>query len=363
MPTHDPSVLARNRQSSKRCAASAIAQARTRGDQWRLGAAPTSLVTMAIAATISRSGWVRSGSAGGCAVQRFRPMPPWRQVSELETRADVHHRSASRVDRADDLLDIDPLQANARGRDVRMPELALIHRQRHPLPGELDRVSTAELMRRQPAPHPRSGAAHRASRSPTTAASASARRSRRTTHRPAARPGRRATERGDRSTPTRPSRPHGGDCLCLGGSESILVAGRDLTRSTTALSGSAARRLTAPRSATATAVPCLRRHARKARAGGSARSPPAAPPPSYTGRAGACSPSASAGSKATVSRRSDASLELARCTDVPAEPTRAAGWSGAQPVPNRAVARTGGSWCGASARSVATFVNCRLGGQ
>ena len=34
-----------------------------------------------------------------------------------------------------------------------MPELALDHRQRHPLPGELDRVSMPELMRRKPAPN------------------------------------------------------------------------------------------------------------------------------------------------------------------------------------------------------------------
>jgi hypothetical protein len=34
-----------------------------------------------------------------------------------------------------------------------MPELALDHRQRHPLARELDRVSMTELMRRKPAPH------------------------------------------------------------------------------------------------------------------------------------------------------------------------------------------------------------------
>ena len=46
-------------------------------------------------------------------------------------------------------------------------------------------------------------------------------------------------------------RVHPGDYLCLGASESIRVAGRDLTRSVTALRGSAARRATAPRSAAA----------------------------------------------------------------------------------------------------------------
>ena len=44
-----------------------------------------------------------SGSAGGCAVLRSRP--PARLASELEAGANVHHRRASRVDRADDLLD------------------------------------------------------------------------------------------------------------------------------------------------------------------------------------------------------------------------------------------------------------------
>ncbi len=34
-----------------------------------------------------------------------------------------------------------------------MPELPLDHRQRHPLPSELDRVSMTELMRHKPAPH------------------------------------------------------------------------------------------------------------------------------------------------------------------------------------------------------------------
>ena len=95
---------------------------------------------------------------------------------------------------------------------------------------------------------------HRARRSLTTAARASVRRSRRTARRPAARPGRRATERDDRSTPTRPSRPPGGDYLCLGESESIRVAGRDLTRSATRLPGSAVRRATAPRSTPAAAA-------------------------------------------------------------------------------------------------------------
>ena len=64
--------------------------------------------------------------------ERRAGLPPMllgrRLGSELEAGADVHHRRAPRVDRADDLLDIDPLQVHAGGRDVRMPELPLDHR-------------------------------------------------------------------------------------------------------------------------------------------------------------------------------------------------------------------------------------------
>jgi len=49
------------------------------------------------------------GPAGGCGVQRSRPPVRLGQVSELEPSAAVHHRRAPRMDRADDLLDIDPL--------------------------------------------------------------------------------------------------------------------------------------------------------------------------------------------------------------------------------------------------------------
>ena len=86
----------------------------------------------------------------GAAAGAPRGVPPMllgrRLCSELEAGADVHHRRAPRVDRADDLLDINPLQIHAGGRDIRMPELPLDHRQRHPLPRELDRVSMAELV-------------------------------------------------------------------------------------------------------------------------------------------------------------------------------------------------------------------------
>jgi hypothetical protein len=76
-------------------------------------------------------------------VLRSRPAG---QVSEFEAGANVHHRRASRVDRADDLLDIDPLQTHVCCGDVRMPELPLDDRQRHAFTGELNRVRMAELM-------------------------------------------------------------------------------------------------------------------------------------------------------------------------------------------------------------------------
>jgi hypothetical protein len=66
--------------------------------------------------------------------------------SELEASADVHHRRTSCVDRADDLLDIDPLQVDARGGHVRMSQLPLDDGQRHSLARELDRVRVTELM-------------------------------------------------------------------------------------------------------------------------------------------------------------------------------------------------------------------------
>jgi hypothetical protein len=43
-------------------------------------------------------------------MQRSRPPVRLGLVSALEAGADVHHRRTPRMDRADDLLDIDPLQ-------------------------------------------------------------------------------------------------------------------------------------------------------------------------------------------------------------------------------------------------------------
>src|ERR1700694_4758204 len=53
------------------------------------------------------------------------PQPSDDPRSEFEAGADVHHRRSPRVDRSDDLLDIDSLQIQARRGDVRMPELPL----------------------------------------------------------------------------------------------------------------------------------------------------------------------------------------------------------------------------------------------
>ena len=58
----------------------------------------------------------------------------------------MHHRSATRADRPDDLLGIDALQVDARRGRIQMPELALDDRQRPPLTGELDGVRMAELV-------------------------------------------------------------------------------------------------------------------------------------------------------------------------------------------------------------------------
>jgi hypothetical protein len=45
--------------------------------------------------------------------------------SEFESSADVHHRRAPGVDRADDLLGVDPLEVHAGRGHIRMAELAL----------------------------------------------------------------------------------------------------------------------------------------------------------------------------------------------------------------------------------------------
>ena len=57
----------------------------------------------------------------GGAVRRSRFAARLGPGSELEASADVHHRSAPRVERADDLLDIDPLEVHAGRRDYECP--------------------------------------------------------------------------------------------------------------------------------------------------------------------------------------------------------------------------------------------------
>ena len=46
--------------------------------------------------------------------------------SEFESGADVHHRCASGVDRADDLLGVDPLEVHAGRRDIRVLDMRVI---------------------------------------------------------------------------------------------------------------------------------------------------------------------------------------------------------------------------------------------
>ncbi len=62
-----------------------------------------------LAAAISKAAQSGQGPAGGRAAQRSRPSIRLGQLSELETGADAHHWRAPRMDRPDDLLDIDPL--------------------------------------------------------------------------------------------------------------------------------------------------------------------------------------------------------------------------------------------------------------
>src|SRR5262249_24564846 len=64
----------------------------------------------------------------------------WRpDRSELKARRRRHHRCSACVHGGDDLLDVDPLQVDARGTEVGMAELALDDVQRDALAGELAR--------------------------------------------------------------------------------------------------------------------------------------------------------------------------------------------------------------------------------
>ena len=194
-------------------------------------------------ATVPRAGRCRSARRGA-------PGPDLLgSGSELETGADVHHRSATRADRPDDLFDIDALKANLSSWTHTNARAALGSRAtaRPPTRARERARGGAGAARTygERRPRARTGAAPHAQPSPTTAARALARPARPR----ATRPDRRAMARGGRSTPRNPSRPPGACCTSPGERESRRVADRDRTRSTTPLPGFVVRRATARRSA------------------------------------------------------------------------------------------------------------------
>src|SRR3954451_9291616 len=74
--------------------------------------------------------------------------------SELESGGGGHHRCPPGVHGGDDLLGVDPLQVDAGGAEVGVPELALDDVERDVLAGELERMRVAQLVRRKAAPDP-----------------------------------------------------------------------------------------------------------------------------------------------------------------------------------------------------------------
>ena len=52
----------------------------------------------------------------------------------------------------DDLLDVDALQVDTRGAEIRVAQLALDDVERHALTGQLDGVRVTQLVRREAAP-------------------------------------------------------------------------------------------------------------------------------------------------------------------------------------------------------------------
>jgi hypothetical protein len=76
---------------------------------------------------------------------------PWFVQRRSPALADIIGGRRVRTCR-DDFLGIDALQVNARGAEIRVPELALDDVQRHALARELVRVRVAQLMRREAAP-------------------------------------------------------------------------------------------------------------------------------------------------------------------------------------------------------------------
>ena len=72
--------------------------------------------------------------------------------SESQAGAGGDHRRPSAVDGVDDLGGVDALQIGAGHPEVRVTELALDDRQRHPLPGHLHRMGVTQLMRSKAPP-------------------------------------------------------------------------------------------------------------------------------------------------------------------------------------------------------------------
>ena len=177
-------------------------------------------------AAASREAAESGGPAGGCAVQRSRRPVRLGQVSELRPAlmCIIGWRRAWIVS----MISSTSIpcketwwsrQANARagvGSPAAAPPPGPARRREHD-GADAGQTCAARL------PPWRSVVARRALRSLTTAAGMLVGRSRQ--HAPIGSSTRRASHgRDDRSTPTCPSRPRGGDYLCLGESESIRVA-------------------------------------------------------------------------------------------------------------------------------------------
>lgn len=71
-----------------------------------------------------------------------------------QRRAGRDHRRAACADRLDDLAAIDPLQVDRGDPEVGMSQLALDDVERDALPGHLDSMGVAQLVRSEAAPYP-----------------------------------------------------------------------------------------------------------------------------------------------------------------------------------------------------------------
>src|SRR6266511_3789648 len=94
--------------------------------------------------------------AGGSALSAPRSHAR-RPCSEPQADARRRHRRPSSMDGGDDLLGIDALQVDARRAEVGVAELALDDVERNAFARELERMSMAQLMGREPAPVARFG--------------------------------------------------------------------------------------------------------------------------------------------------------------------------------------------------------------